>query len=223
MASASTGSTTTCWTGRSAPLSMRPTTLRRSQPEVAAGKVETMISSTCSSWTTLSAAVTGSGSPMWPVASTPSRFSSASALSSRSCTPGWSAGATSVKSVGADRARSRIASSSGPPTIVWLAITRTWIRSRGEARSTSTWVTGMSLATLRARSMRPPRSQLERTAPGCVEMMISSTGAYWCRASRSAWSGSGSTIAPRAAIPASCSRSSVRRSRRSALDRRLSS
>ena len=93
----------------------------------------------------------------------------------------------------------------------------------GDARSTSTCVTGMSLAAFRARSTSPPRSQLERTAPGCVEMITSSTGAYWCSASRSAWSGSGSTIAPRAAIPASCSRSSVRRRRRSALERRLSS
>ena len=88
--------------GSSDPLSIRPTTSRRSQPEVASGNVETMISSTCSSWTALSAAVTGSASPMWPVASTPaSRRAGASARSSRSCTPGSSAGATSVNSVGA--------------------------------------------------------------------------------------------------------------------------
>ena len=53
-------------------------------------------------------------------------------------------------------------------------------------------------------------------------MMISS-GACSLIASRSACSGSGSTTAPRASIPAAWRRSSVRWSRRSAAERRLDS
>ena len=54
--------------------------------------------------------------------------------------------------------------------------------------------TGTSPAALRARSIRFPRSQPERSS-GCVEM-ITSSGSYSRSASRSACSGSGSTTAP---------------------------
>ena len=224
-ASASAGSVTTCLTGSSDPLSIRPTTSRRSQPEVAFGNVETMISSTCSSWTALSAAVDRVG-----VADVPGRSMPASlqlrqrAVEPRAPTPGSSAGATRVKSAGrawralANRLEQRPADDRlvrDHEDVVALAR-----RGRGRPRRAST---GMSLATFRARSTRPARSQLERTAPGWVEMITSSTARTGAARPGAPAAGSGSTIAPRAAMPASCRRSSVRRRRRSALERRLSS
>ena len=72
-------SETTWSTGRPVSLRSRPTRSRRSQPERALGKVETMISSTRSSCVASIVAVNGSGWTTWPCASIPSERSSESA------------------------------------------------------------------------------------------------------------------------------------------------
>ena len=137
-----------------------------------------MISSTRSSCIALIAAATGIG-----VADVAARLDARglelrdrAAASARSA-PGGSAGTTTVNSAGdgggalahgrEERARRR----------------RSGFRSRARARaraarsrSTTTCSTGTSPAALRARSIRFPRSQPERSS-GCVEMIISS-GSY---------------------------------------------
>ena len=89
-------STTTCSTGTPASLRRRPTRSRRSQPARCSGKVETMISSTRSSWTTCIAAVYGSGCATWPCASIPSERSVESASRSRRSASGCSAASGSL-------------------------------------------------------------------------------------------------------------------------------
>src|SRR5829696_4049918 len=111
-ASASRCVTTTWVTGRSKDL-IRPRTSRRSHPDVASGNVETMISSTFSSWIAFSTAMTGSGSTRWPDASIPAWDMSEQTLLSLRSAPTASAGMRSVKSAGPAAARSWIASRSG--------------------------------------------------------------------------------------------------------------
>src|SRR5207237_2762750 len=67
--SPASGWLTTCSTGSPVSVFSRSIRSRRSQPDRACGKVETMISSIRSSWTAFVAAVNGSGSTTWPCAS----------------------------------------------------------------------------------------------------------------------------------------------------------
>ena len=66
-------SETMCSTGRPVSLRSRSIRSRRSQPERALGNVETMISSTRSSWVASIAEVYGSGCTTWPCAVDPLR------------------------------------------------------------------------------------------------------------------------------------------------------
>ena len=135
-----------------------------------------MISSTCSSWMAFSAATTGSGSPRRPDASMPAAAMSRQMLSSRRSAPTASAGIEERELGGARRAPLVDGLEQRLPENRLIREHEDVGRSRGDSRSTTTCSTGLSV-TLRARSMRFARSQLDFSSPGCVEM-ITSSGSY---------------------------------------------
>ena len=179
------GSTSTCSTGRPVSLRSRSTRSPRSQLEVfSPGKVETMISSTRSSWTAWAAAVNGSGCATWPCASMPSPRRIVSARRRRRSASGCSRGVVALRRDDQERDGPLRAPARGSSR---AAARRRPSRSRPRARSprrrpllgsrsTTTCSTGRPPAASSIRSTTFWRSQPERCC-GWVETTISSAAA----------------------------------------------
>ena len=170
--------TSTCSTGSPVASRSRVTTSLRSQLEpTSPGKVETMISSTRSSWTACIAAVYGSGWAICPWASIPAPRSAESARRRRRSASGCPAicgslcGHMIMKLAGERAARSLIFAISGSPSTVSFAITSTFASPPSSLRSTTTCSTGIEPATFSIRSTTWRRIHPERDS-GCVETMM---------------------------------------------------
>ena len=186
------------------------------------GNVETMISSTRSSWTACIAAVYGSGWAIWPCASIPAPRSAASARRSRRSASGCAGhrrvalrADRSGSGRRAGRARLDPRRAAASPITVSFAITSTFA-SPPSAREVDDDVLD--------RDRRPrPSDPLDDVAAqpagastrGCVETMISSTGGSSCAsASRTASTGSARRRSRRRRFPPRAAASSVLSSRR---------
>ena len=193
------------------------------------GNVETMISSTRSSWTACIAAVNGSGCAIWPCASIPSPRSSRQRLPQpplglrvRAPAPGRSAGEMIRKLAGAapralaDAVEQRLAEHGlvRDHEHVLGAGARGEVGRRRARR-------GSPPAALRISSSSCAGAS-RSVASGCVETM-SSSGASIASASLTASTGSVSTTSPSPRCRPRGSASSVRSSRRPAAARRVSS
>src|SRR4051812_38207771 len=218
-------STSTCSTGSFVSVRRRSSKLRRSQPDRSPGNVETITSSTRSSSIVCATAEYGSGCEIWPWTSMPSPRSRWTACrrrrSAASYEPSVSpCGEMMRKLAFPCAARSRIFWSSGSPSTVWFATTRTFLSPLSDVRSTTTCWNGRSPATRRICSTALRRSQLDCSC-GCVET-VTSSGWSWAIPSRSGDTGSHATTTAVAFTPCSRSRSSVLSRRRRAAARRVS-